>query len=39
MLTRYRRHGAGCRYAARRAKCACPIWEDALNEAVKATWS
>lgn len=26
MLTLYRRHRAGCRYEARRAKCSCPIW-------------
>lgn len=30
MLTIYRRHRAGCKYKARRAKCFCPIWAQGI---------
>ena len=30
MLTIYRRHRAGCKFKARRAKCSCPIWVQGI---------
>lgn len=30
MLTIYRRHRAGCKFRARRAKCFCPIWVQGI---------